>query len=251
MNPLLKGSVFFLGALFLLSGPGCSSVSDKLIRKNKDADQTRIKREKEKGVEVTQKGLEGGLSTPIASEEGNRTSVSRPRVVKVEEVGKRRRGKKYFEVVDDRHKTELAPAIDKAARPIRIVTYDNNSVQRDYRMRFGVAWGRVIESLLELPLSVVDRSSGLIVTDWIMDQADVSEGASLLNPFGAKEQSVRYKYTIRMLDRGNMIQIKVIPFTQVIKDMRWTPAKPSVVVADRMFVRIERELSVPLPSERD
>ncbi len=247
----LKICVVMAATAIVFSGGACSSTSDKPFGKNRDADQTRLKREKERWDEVTPKSLETGLSTPIASGDSDGTALSRPKIVKVQEIENPRSGKKYFDVVDERTKSSpLAPPVDKSARAVRITTFDNNSVQKDYPMRFGIVWGRALESFLELPLNTVDRSSGIIITDWITDRAGASGGLSL-SLFGAKDKIVRYKYTVRILDRGAMTQIKVIPFIQVAKDKRWITAQPGLSVAEAMFRRIERELRVPLPSERN
>lgn len=237
-------------ALFGLTAAGCESLPESLIWKNPDADQTRASRDQAKPSEITPRGLEGGMATPISAEEARRTALSRPKVVSVEEPGKTKTEKKYFDVVEERQQTEAAPVIDEAARPVKIVTFDNNSVQKDYPMTFNVAWGRLMEALLELPLSTVDRSSGLIVTDWVRDESAGAAGLMGLNPFAGSSQAVRYKYTIRALDRGGMTQVKVVPHAQIVSGQQWTPARPSLTVTERMFTRIERELAVPLPSER-
>jgi len=244
-------SITALGAALFFGAQGCASLPEKLIWKNDDADQTKIERDRSKESEVTPKGLESGHETPITSEEARRTALSRPKVVNIEDLDSKQTNKKYFDVVDKRSEANLAPVIDKTARAVRVVTYDNNSVQKDYRMRFGVVWGRVIEALLELPLNTVDRSSGVIVTDWIYDEANAARGLLSFNPLGSQQLKIRYKYTIRILDRGNLTQIKVVPFAQVVKDRQWAPVKASIVVTDRMFSRVDRELAVPLPSERN
>jgi len=234
------------GAIFL--GQGCASLPDQLIWKNEDADQTAAKRKNNEQTEVTPEGLKTGLASPITSEEAKRTALSRPKVVKTQTIGRDQGGKKYFDVVDKRPDIELAPAIDPDARPVRVVTYDNNSVEKDYRLRFGVVWGRLIEAMLKIPLDTVDRSSGIIITAWIIDRSDAKD---VMNFIGGGSNNIRYKYTIRVLDRGAMTQIKVIPFAQQVKSRRWSTAKPSIIVTNRLFSRIDRELSVPLPSERN
>lgn len=247
----LKIYMVMATAAILLSSGACSSISGKASGKSGDAEQAQVKDDKSGGVEITPKGLEKGMSTPISPRDSNATALSRPKIVKVEEIEDRRSGKKYFDIVDDRGKSSsLAPKVDKSARAIRVTTFENNSVQKDYAMRFGIVWARVLESFLELPLNVVDRSSGIIITDWITDLAGARAGMSL-SLFDAKDKIVRYRYTIRILDRGALTQIKVIPFTQVAKDKRWDSAKPSLSVTESMFQRIERELRIPLPSERD
>ncbi len=237
-----------LGAAFIVIGQGCASLPDQLIWKNEDADQTAAKRKNDEQSEVTPEKLKTGLSSPITSDDAKRTPLSRPKVVKTELLGNEQGGKKYFDVVDKRPDIELAPETDPNANPVRVVTYDNNSVEKDYRLRFGVVWGRLIEAMLKLPLDTVDRSSGIIITGWIIDRSGPND---VMNFLGGGDNNIRYKYTIRVLDRGSMTQIKVIPFAQQVKSRRWSTAKPSIIVTNRLFSRIDRELSVPLPNERN
>jgi hypothetical protein len=228
---------------------GCSSLSDTLIWKNDDTGPKQAKKgQTDKSDEITPPGLETERVNPIAPDDAVKTALSRPKVVKVEESATAGAVRPYFDVIDERAPGSLAPVIEAGAKPVRTVIYDNNAVQKDYPIRFGVAWNRVIEGLLDTSLDTVDRSSGVIITGWIYDERK-SAGGMALNPFGGTENKIRYKYTIRALDRGNVTQIKVVPFAEVIQGQRWEKAKPSLMVTNRMFERIEKELAVPLPFE--
>jgi hypothetical protein len=232
-----------------VSMQACASMPDTLIWKNdetgpKQGKQARV----EKSSEITPSGLEAEKVNPIAPEDSVMTALTRPKVVKVEESASAG-ARQYFDVIDERAQGSLAPVIDAGAKPIRTVTYDNNAVQKDYPIRFGVAWNRVIEAFLDTPLDTIDRSSGVIVTGWIYDERKDAGGGMALGVLGGSDARVRYKYTVRALDRGNVTQIKVVPFVEVIHGQRWEGARPSLRVTNRMFERIERELAVPLPSE--
>ena len=245
----MKNAPVAVAALAFVLLQACSSLPDKLIWKNDDTGEQQATKSKNVGKGIVPEGLRHGPTTPITPEDAKRTAMSRAKVVDIQEPGKNRTEKKYFDLVDERSSVTLAPVIDKSARPVRIVTYDNNSMAKDFRMRFGVIWGRTIEALMEIPLQTVDRSSGIIVTDWVVDTAGATSG--FLNMQSAGKRVVRYKYTIHIIDRGSMTRIKVIPFTQTLNDRKWMPAKPGLVVTTRMFNRIELELGVPLASERD
>ncbi|MBF0171533.1 MAG: hypothetical protein HQK87_10690 [Nitrospinae bacterium] len=232
----------------LLAAPACVSLPDKLIWKNEETagktPQAEVKEE-----EVAPAGLTTAKVNPITPEEAQQTALARPKVVKVVDLrGGAASGKKYFDVVDQRKNETLAPVADQAARPVRVVTYDNNAIAKDYNLPFGSAWERGLEGLLELPLSMVDRSSGIVTTDWIYDE-NVGDTLLAFSPLGGG-QKIRYKYTIRMMDTGDGTQIKVVPFAQALTTGGWRPAKSSLLVTERMFERIERELIVPVSSER-
>jgi len=249
---LLKIGAVTIATAIVFSLGACSSTSDKHSENGRSVSHAGAK--SDKGAEVTPKSLETGLSSPISAEDSGGTALSRPKIVKVQEIDNPKSGRKYFDVVDDRaHKDKpLAPLVDKSVRAIRITMFDNNSIQKDYPMRFGIVWERALESFLELPLHAVDRSSGIIITDWITDTDRASAKDFLsLRIFGAKDKIVRYKYTVRIIDRGDITQIKVIPFTQVTKGKNWITAKPGLSVAEAMFRRIESELSTPVPSKRN
>jgi hypothetical protein len=228
---------------------GCASLTDTLIWKNDETGPKQTKKgQTDKSGEITPPGLETERVNPIASDDSVKTALSRPKVVKVEESSQAGAGRQYFDVIDERAQGALAPVIDAGAKPVRTVIYDNNSVQKDYPIRFGVAWNRIIEGLLDTPLDTLDRSSGVIITGWIVDERKNVGGLSLA-PLVGGETRVRYKYTIRALDRGNVTQIKVVPFAETVQGSKWEKAKPSLIVTNRMFERIEKELAVPLPFE--
>ncbi|MBF0292103.1 MAG: hypothetical protein HQK86_08100 [Nitrospinae bacterium] len=243
-------ALFLITALTVgLMASGCASLSDTLIWQNEDTGSKQGKKGAvDKSGEIIPAGLEGERVNPIASDDSVKTALSRPKVVKVEESTAVGAGRSHFDVIDERAQGSLAPVIDAGAKPVRTVTYDNNSMQKDYPIRFGVAWNRVIEGLLDTPLDTVDRSSGLIITGWILDERKDTAGMTI-TPFGGADKKVRYKYTVRALDRGNVTQIKIVPFAETVQGQRWEKARPSLLVTKKMFERIERELAVPLPFE--
>ncbi len=243
-----KTRSLYLLSIILVSAlitSGCASSDEKKSEAVKSRSD-----HKDRGVSPI--GLTKSPASPISPADASRTTLSRPKVVKVQEFGKKQGNKKYFDVVDERTQTmeSLSPTVDESARPTRVVTFDNNTVQKDYPIRFGSAWDRALEALLELPLTTVDRSSGVIITSWIYDDKDNPSEFLSLNPFSSSDVKVRYKYTVRILDRGSFTQIKVIPFAQTLKSSTWTQAKTDIVVTNSLFERIELELRTPLTTDR-
>lgn len=197
--------------------------------------------------DVSPSGLAKSPVNPIAPAQARRTSVSRPKIVMVQDMTEGDASKrKYFDVVDKTRELDNEPAEDESARPIRIVTYDNNAIQKSYPMEFGKAWRRALEAMLEMPLNTVDKSSGVITTEWVYDKAKGSNDILSFAMLGSKTASVRYKYTVRILDGGSFTAIKVVPFAQVRKAQQWDTALPNIVVTKKMFERIELELRTPL-----
>jgi hypothetical protein len=235
--------------LSMIGGSACQTLPQKLIWENDEVGPTGAAAAVQKENEVTPAGLINEPVNPITAEEARRTVLSRPKAVKVEDLrGQGKGGNKYYDVVDQRAEQTLAPVIDQAARPYRITTFDNNAVAKDYTLRFGSAWERTLEAVLEIPLNTIDRSSGIVTTEWVYDENPADKAMSM-NPFGDTRR-VRYKYTVRVMDKGNGTQIKVVPFAQTLSTGGWRDAKPSLLITEEMFQRIERELIVPVPSER-
>ncbi len=236
-------------ALLLVGGSACASLPDKLIWKNEEGKGGKAQ-VVEKEAEIAPAGLTTTKVNPITPEEAQKTALARPKVVKVVDLRgvDAAKGNKYFDEVDQRTSESLAPVIDQAARPVRVITYDNNSIAKDFNLPFGSAWERGMEALLEIPLNTVDRSSGIVTTDWIYDE---NANDSLLDflPMGGGKK-IRYKYTIRMMDTGDGTQIKVVPFAHALTNGGWRPAMSSLLITERMFERIERELILPVSSER-
>ncbi|MBI5814729.1 MAG: hypothetical protein HZB29_03875 [Nitrospinae bacterium] len=254
MNNTLRNAALILAAAFTMAGTSsCASMTDSLIWKTEDADKPMpgkpAQAKQEKAAEITPVGLEETRINPISPEETARTALSRPKVVKVEEAGLGNgANKRYFEVVDEKAQTPSGAAVDEGAKPTRVVTYDNNSVLKEYNLKFGVAWNRIVDTVVDLPLTTLDRSSGMILTGWIYDERKDKDALISINPFGG-DAVIRYRYNVRIADKGASVQIKVVPFTEVFKGTRWEEAKPNIVVTDRLFKRLERELAIPLASE--
>ncbi len=249
---LNKALPLIVSIIAIFSLQACESLPDKLIWKNEDSSAARQKRDRNRTEELSPAGLkESATTSPITTEEARKTALSRPKVIKVEDLANQDGSQtKYFDVVDERASETLAPTIDESARAFKIITYDNKAVAKEFRLRFGTAWERALEGLLSIALNTVDRSSGIITTEWIYDEPSGSGGPSL-NPFGS-DRRLRYKYTVRILDKGASTQIKVVPFMQVLSKggSGWKPALPSLMVTDRLFDQIEKELMIPLPNER-
>lgn len=255
MKNSIRNAVYVLWAgVFALGLSSCASLPDTLIWKTGDADKTVPGKARpageEKAAEITPVGLEETRVNPLSAEEVARTALSRPKVVKVEEAGLANgANRRYFEVVDEKSQASSAPAADEGAKPVRVVTYDNNALQKDYNIKFGSVWSRIVETIVDLPLNTLDRSSGMIITGWIYGERMDKNAIVSINPFGA-DTVIRYRYNVRVADKGAMTQIKVVPFAEAFKGGKWGESKPSLVITNRLFNRIERELAVPLSSEQ-
>jgi len=234
--------------LFAFIVSGCST--PKLIWGHDETGKAKSETHGEGSGGVTPAGLKANKVNPIATKDGLRTTLSRPKILKVEQLKGTAGSRKYFEVIDETAKGSSTPLIDESANPTKVFTYDNNAVQKDYPMRFSVAWSRALEAILDTPLSTVDRSSGVIITEWVVDKMKSSTVLDVLTPVNTRSFAIRYRYTIRMLDRGSYTQIKVIPFAEVRDGRKWVNAKPSIVVTNSMFDRIEQELRTPLAGEQ-
>ncbi|HJM82615.1 MAG TPA: DUF3576 domain-containing protein [Nitrospinota bacterium] len=230
MIPIKTIRINLLPLLILLTVLGCSTSSN--------TDKMQAQLQKNKQSEVTPSDLKGGIDTPITPEREHITAVSRPSITNVEEKGISGLGKKYFDVVDEQKNASLTPSIDKAALPIRTITLSDNSQSKDFKMRYGVVWERLMGAMLQLPLVSVDRSSGIIITDWKVDLDSQNSN------------QIRYKYTIRVMDKGVGTRIRVIPFLEIMKNYNWQSGRPNLIVTKRMFYRIEQELKIPVPSIR-
>jgi hypothetical protein len=140
--------------------------------------------------------------------------------------------------------------IDEPARAIRAITYDDNSIAKDFPISFGILWERIIEGVINMPISTIDRSSGVIATTWMYDQRTNKSMLDSLSPFGSNPR-VRYKYVLRVVDMGNITRVRVVPFAQTIAaGVGWTGAKASLLVSEKFFERIEKELMIPVSSRR-
>lgn len=201
--------------------------------------------------EVAPEGIDKNQTNPISPPEESRTSVSRAKIVSVQKFGEDEQGQRqYFEVIDETKKQIGKAKADPLAQPVRIIIYDNNAIQKDYPMEFGVAWGRTLEAMLDMPLSTIDKSSGVITTAWVYDKAKLDSGSATMSFLTSVSAPVRYKYTVRLLSRGGMTQIKVVSHAEVREAQQWATVRPKLVVTEKLFDRIELELRTPIFSDR-
>ncbi len=226
---------------------GCSQMIWDSKKDSKKAPST----SDENMPEVAPEGIDKNRTNPISPPEESRTSVSRAKIVSVQKFGEDEQGQRqYFEVIDETKEQMGKAKADPLAQPVRIVIYDNNSIQKDYPMEFGVAWGRTLEAMLDMPLSTIDKSSGIITTAWLYDKAKVDSGSAAMSFLTSTSAPVRFKYTVRLLSRGGMTQIKVVSHAEVRKAQQWATVRAKLVVTEKLFDRIELELRTPIFSDR-
>jgi hypothetical protein len=117
-----------------------------------------------------------------------------------------------------------------------------NALTKTYPLPYGTVFDTVLESILYLPIETVDKSAGIITTGWKRDTDLTKEALVAINVFGDGVRLVRYKYSVRVYDRGEKTKITVIPFAQVTKNRRWIDGNPSVAITEKLMQKIIQEM---------
>jgi len=117
-----------------------------------------------------------------------------------------------------------------------------NALSKSYRQPYNKVFEAVLESMLYLPVEAVDKSAGIITTGWTRKQDFNKDTLGSINVFGDGVRLVRYRYSVRIYDRGEETIIKVIPFAQVTKNRRWIDGNPSVVISEKLMQKIILEM---------
>lgn len=112
-----------------------------------------------------------------------------------------------------------------------------NALARTFALPYDQAWEKTLEVMLASPLSVVDKSSGVIITEWMVQQrVGGGIGAGI---FGDGMRTIRYKYSVKLYDRGGETEVAIIPLTQFTEGRQWLDGKPRLMVTEhlmRLFV---------------
>jgi len=234
---------FFLG--IAISTAGCSMFPDRLIYPN---DMKTIKPKKEtvtvKDEPAEGEGIEvvGGEQTVEEASPGEEVvfgSASKPAEVvgeKDEEPDYANYSEKEEKILTQRERKRLGKV--KAHKSSK----GYNALTKTFPIGYDQLWDDAVETMLFLPLKTIDKSSGIIVSDWTMNQDIGAAAMAASNIFGDGIRIIRYKYTVRVYDHGDSAEITVIPFAQVSKNRRWHEAKPAMAITKKLMRKIIRKV---------
>jgi len=241
----IKTFVFPLFLGIAVSIAGCSMLPDRLIYPNdmktvKPKEETvTIKDEPAKGEGVEVVGDEQAAEEPSPGEEVVFGSASKP----AEVVGKKDEVSDYANYSE---KEEKVLTQREKKRIPRVKAHKSgkgyNALTKTFPIGYDQLWDDVVETMLFLPLKTIDKSSGIIVSDWTMNKDIGSAAMAASNIFGDGIRLIRYKYTVRVYDHGDSAEVTVIPFAQVSKNRRWHEAKPAVAITEKLMRKIISEV---------
>ena len=122
------------------------------------------------------------------------------------------------------------PAVDAEHSDI-----GHNVLTRAFNAGFDEVWDGVVETMMPLNLSAIDKSSGVLITGWIQDSRLKNQTAALQGIIGDTIRYVRYKYIVRVVDEGLSTRVTIVPFAQVSKNRRWHQGKPAIVITEMLM----------------
>ncbi len=134
--------------------------------------------------------------------------------------------------------------LKKKKEPIDALPSDvgHNALMRLFNVPFEDTWNGVVETMMPLNLSAIDKSSGVLITGWIQKDRQINEANAALGIFGDVTRFVRYKYIVRVSDVGGGTKVTVVPFAQVSKNRRWHQGKPSVVISEMLMRKLIKKM---------
>lgn len=139
----------------------------------------------------------------------------------------------------------IMPALDQKVVPLppvdaRESSLGNNALARTFAIPFDHAWEKTMEVMLAAPITVVDKSSGLIVTEWMVQQR-IGGGVGV-TIFGDGQRTVRYKYAVKIDNRDGAADVTVIPYTQYSEGRQWVDGKPRRMISEHLMRLIVAKL---------
>ncbi len=132
----------------------------------------------------------------------------------------------------------ILPAPDqKVAPPPPVEARDSslgvNAIARTFAMPYDQAWEKTIEVMLAAPLTVIDKSSGIIITEWMVQQR--TGGGIGAGIFGDGQRTIRYKYSVKLHDGDGGTEVAVIPYTQYSEGRQWLDGKPRRMLSEHLM----------------
>ena len=220
--------IAFVTAIPLLIA-GCGTLlPDRLVYPN---DMKSMEDEKKKEKEIAP-------SSMVIAEEKNKAepAVSKKAELVDETQEKEPNAFDYPHPVPDRLKKKES-SIDALKSDV-----GHNALMRLFNVTFEETWNSVVETMMPLNLSAIDKSSGVLITGWIQDERLVNQANVTSGILGDVVRFVRYKYIVRVSDLGGGTRVTVVPFAQVSKNRRWHQGKPSVVITEKLMRKLIKKM---------
>lgn len=151
------------------------------------------------------------------------------------------------ETLADKHSDEEnAPAEKAPEKPAAPVAKEKTATVEGNTVLFPASvekvWNATLEILLPVPLSSVDRSSGIIITEWLYGQKK-GGGVAVFDPLGNSKERTRIRYTVQVRPAGNGAEVRIFPHFQAIKSGRgWGSEEAPEGVAAALIEKIRANL---------
>ncbi len=127
------------------------------------------------------------------------------------------------------------PAVKARPNSIGVSALSNN-----FARSFDDTWENVLEVMLAAPLAIIDKSSGVIGTEWMIQQR--TGGGMSLGLFGTGQRVIRLKYVVKLYDRTGETEVVVIPYTQYTEGRMWLDGKPRIQVGEHLMRLINAKM---------
>lgn len=132
----------------------------------------------------------------------------------------------------------IMPSLDQKVEPpppveARESSLGVNALARTFALPYGQAWEKTMEVMLSAPVIVIDKNSGVIITEWMIQQR--MDGGIGVSIFGDGQRTVRYKYAVKLNDHGNETEVTIIPYTQFTEGRQWIDGKPRRMISEHLM----------------
>lgn len=120
---------------------------------------------------------------------------------------------------------------------------ESHVVSRDYPLPFETVWERALEVVLSVPLSSVDKNSGVIITEWIYG-SDTRKNVEITDPFSGGAIKTRRKYTVLIKSKGAETKVKVASnFQKEKEETDWISYPSAPENATLLLERLDNSIS--------
>ena len=136
------------------------------------------------------------------------------------------------------------PCSKLSSKGSELESSERNIISRDYSLPFERSWNGAIEFFLNTPLTSVDKSSGVIITEWIYGNQSRKK-MEITDPFSGGKRKTRHRYTVWIRDINGKTTVTVATsFQKAVAGAGWISSPPKSEITTVLLEHLDSYFSL-------